>query len=35
MCTMVGDIIFSRAWVAGYGGASYCGENSCDDVRLG
>ena len=32
MCAMVGDIIFL---VAGYGGASCCGENYCDDVRLG
>ena len=35
MCTVVGDILSSVAWVAGYGGASCCGEKSCDDVRLG
>ena len=35
MCTVVGDIISSVAWVVGYGGASCCGENYCDDVRLG
>ena len=35
MCTVVGDIISSMAWVVGYGGAKYCGEKSCDDVRLG
>ena len=35
MCTVVVDIISSVAWVAGYGGASCCGEKSCDDVRLG
>ena len=32
MCAMVGDIIFL---VAGYGGASCCGEKSCEDARLG
>jgi len=35
MCTVVGDIISSVAWVAGYGGVSCCDEKSCDDVRLG
>ena len=35
MCTVVGDILSSVAWVAGYGDASCCGEKSCDDVRLG
>ena len=35
MCTMVGNIISSVAWVAGYGGASCCGEKSCEDARLG
>jgi len=35
MCTVVGDIISSVTWVAGYGGASCCDEKSCDDVRLG
>ena len=35
MYTVVGDIISSVAWVAGYGGAKCCGEKSCDDVRLG
>ena len=35
ICIMVGDIISSVAWVAGYGGTSCCGEKSCDDVRLG
>ena len=35
MCTVVGDIISFVAWVAGYGGASCCGEKSCDDARFG
>ena len=35
MCTVVGDIISSVTWVAGYGGASCCGEKSYDDVRHG
>jgi len=35
MCTTVGDIISSVAWVTGYGGANCCGQMSCDDVRLG
>ena len=35
ICTVVGDIISSIAWVAGYGGARCCGEKSCDDVRFG
>ena len=34
ICTVVGDIISSIAWVAGYGGARCCGEKSCDDVRV-
>jgi hypothetical protein len=35
MCTVVGDIMFFVARVAGYGGARCCGEKSRDDVRLG
>ena len=35
MCTVVGDIIYSMAWVARYSGANCCGEKSCDHVRLG
>ena len=35
ICTVVGDIISSIAWVAGYGGARCCGEKSCDDVKVG
>ena len=35
ICIMVGDIISSVAWVAGYGGTSYCDEKSCNNVRLG
>jgi hypothetical protein len=28
MCIVVGDIISSMAWVAGYGGSKCCGKNS-------
>jgi hypothetical protein len=35
MCTVVGVIISSVAWVAGYGGARRCCGKSYDDVRLG
>ena len=35
MCTVVGDIMSSVAWVAEYGGARCCGKKSRDDVRLG
>jgi hypothetical protein len=33
ICTVVGDIISSMAWMVGYRGARCCGEKSCDDVK--
>jgi len=35
MCTVVGDIMSSVAWVTGYGCARCCDEKFRNDIRLG